>query len=286
MSAIIGRNLKIFFRDKASVFFSLLGVIIIIGLYVLFLGDVVVGNVEDMPDGRFLMDSWIMAGVLTAASITTTMGAFGVMVDDRSKKIFKDFASSPLSKRSLTSGYIVGTFIIGIIMTLAALVFAELYIVVSGGALLPPLTLLKVFGTVLLSVLTGSAIVSFVVSFFSSQNAFATASSIIGTLIGFLTGVYIPLSVMPESVQYVIKLFPLSHSAALLRQIMMEVPMETAFAGAPAAEVSKFRLDMGVDFAFGNTVVEPIVHILVLAGTAVLFYGLAIFNMSRKSRAS
>lgn len=30
------RNLKIFFRDKSSVFFSFLSVIIIIGLYVLF----------------------------------------------------------------------------------------------------------------------------------------------------------------------------------------------------------------------------------------------------------
>ena len=33
------RNLKVFFRQKSAVFFSLLGVILVIGLYVLFLGD-------------------------------------------------------------------------------------------------------------------------------------------------------------------------------------------------------------------------------------------------------
>jgi multidrug/hemolysin transport system permease protein len=40
MRAFTVRNLKVFFRDKSSVFFSLLSAIIIIGLYVLFLGDV------------------------------------------------------------------------------------------------------------------------------------------------------------------------------------------------------------------------------------------------------
>ena len=39
------RNLLLFFRDKSAVFFSLLSVFIIIGLYALFLGDVVVASV-------------------------------------------------------------------------------------------------------------------------------------------------------------------------------------------------------------------------------------------------
>ena len=53
------RNLKIFFRDKSSVFFSFLSVIIIIGLYVLFLGDVITSDMDGLPGVRFLMDSWI-----------------------------------------------------------------------------------------------------------------------------------------------------------------------------------------------------------------------------------
>lgn len=39
MSAMVKRNLKIYFRDKASVFFSMLSVIIIFALYILFIGD-------------------------------------------------------------------------------------------------------------------------------------------------------------------------------------------------------------------------------------------------------
>ena len=92
MIQITLRNLKLFFRDKMTVFFSLLGVLIIIGLYVLFLGDTITSGMQDIPNARFLMDSWIMAGVLAVTSITTTMGAFGIMVDDRHNNLIKDFS--------------------------------------------------------------------------------------------------------------------------------------------------------------------------------------------------
>ena len=40
MNTFIKRNVRLFFRDRSAVFFSLLAVLIIIGLYALFLGDV------------------------------------------------------------------------------------------------------------------------------------------------------------------------------------------------------------------------------------------------------
>lgn len=90
------RNLKLFFRDKSSVFFSLLAVFVIIGLYVLFLGNMITSGLQWLGEGaRFIMDSWIMAGLLAVTSLTTTMGAFGVMIEDRTKKVMKDFTASP-----------------------------------------------------------------------------------------------------------------------------------------------------------------------------------------------
>jgi multidrug/hemolysin transport system permease protein len=91
--SLVKRNLKMFFRDKTSVFFSLLSVFIIIGLYILFLGNLVSAGLKDLlgDSARFTTDSWIMAGLLSVTSITTTMGAFGTMVEDNSKKIIKDF---------------------------------------------------------------------------------------------------------------------------------------------------------------------------------------------------
>jgi multidrug/hemolysin transport system permease protein len=284
MRYFISRNLKIFFRDKSAVFFSLLAVFIIIALYVMFLGDMVASSVPNVENSRFLMDSWIMAGLLAVISITTTMGAFEIMVNDKSRNISKDFYSAPLKRSAIGGGYIISAFIIGIIMSLVALLLVELYIVSGGGSILPLSSLLQVLVLILLSVVSSSSIVFFLVSFFKSQNAFSTAATIIGTLIGFLTGIYIPISALPESVRLVIKIFPVSHSAVLFRQIFMKVPIALAFEGAPQQTVSSFKESLGVVFRFGETTVSPLASIIYLIFTAVLFFTLAVLNLSRKSR--
>lgn len=278
------RNLKMFFRDKASVFFSLLAAFIIIGLYILFLGDMLKSGMENVPHARFLMDSWIMAGLLSVTSVTTTMGAFGIMVTDREKKSAKDFAASPVKRSTLAAGYIASSFLIGLLMTLVTFVLAEGYIMAYGGQMLGIASLIKLLGVMLLSVMSSTAMVLFLVSFFSSNNAFATASSILGTLIGFLTGVYIPLGQLPEAVQTVVKFFPVSHASLLFRQVMMEAPLQAAFAGAPQETVSGFKGMMGVSFQIGGTDVSMLASVLVLAGTTVVFFLLSTWNLSRKRK--
>lgn len=278
------RNLKVFFKDKSSVFFSLLAVFIIIGLYALFLGDVWTSSMSEVAGIRFLMDSWIMAGLLAVTSVTTTMGAYGIMVQDKEKKITKDFSASPVGNKNIVGGYIIGAVVIGIIMSLIALVLAELYIFAGGGEFMGMSALLKVLGLIVLCTMSNSSIVLFLVSFFKSNNAFATASTIIGTLIGFLTGVYLPIGQLPESVQLIIKCFPPTHGAVLFRQVMMEAPITASFNGAPTQALSEFENAMGVTMQFGNTTVTPLTSMIVLLATAMVFYTLSLISISRKQK--
>ena len=106
MINLIKRNLKLFFRDRTSVFFSLLAVFIIIGLYVLFLGNMMAKNFKELlgDNARFAVDSWVMAGLLSVTSITTTMGALGTMLRIKQRKSQKIFHQPHLSARSLPAG--------------------------------------------------------------------------------------------------------------------------------------------------------------------------------------
>lgn len=284
MEAIIKRNLKLYFRDRAGVFYSMLGVIIIIGLYALFLGNLMLTDMGDTPGARFLMDSWIMAGMLAASTMTTTLGALGVMVEDRHNKLLKDFSAAPIKRSSLTASYVISACLTGFIMSLFTLLLAEIFIVIYGGQLLPILALLKLLGVMMLSVLASGAIVAFIVSFIKSLNAFAGLSTIVGTMIGFLTGIYVPIGSLPVPMQWVIRLFPISHASSLMRQIMMEVPIAEAMGGAPRAVLDEFNRTLGVVFFFDDKVVTPAVSILVLAITAVVFFGLSTLSFSRKAK--
>jgi len=46
--------------------------------------------------------------------------------------------------------------------------------------------------------------------------------------------------------------------------------------------VNDFKWQLGVEFVFGDSVIAPSVSILILVGTAVVFYFLALWNLSRK----
>ena len=95
------RNLLLFFKDKTTLFLSFLAEFIIVGLYLLFIRDNLISGFSQIKDVELLMDVWMISGVLGITSVTTTMGAYGIMVDDRAKKISRDFATSPIRKFSL-----------------------------------------------------------------------------------------------------------------------------------------------------------------------------------------
>jgi len=269
MIAFAGRNLKVFFRDKAAVFFSLLASLIIIGLYALFLGNNMASYLEQFPDSRLLVDRWLVAGLVSITSITTAMGAFGVMVDDKSKQIIKDFLTSPIRRWKLMAGYIFSAFIIGYIMSVITLLVAQVYILAQGGS-------------IILAGFCNTTMVFFFAAFFSTDTSFSTASTVLGTLIGFVTGIYIPIGVLPESVQWVIKLFPTSHAVVILRQILTESTMAKYTDFIPAASLTEINRTMGIQYFFGDTPFPVYGSLLILAGVGVLFFLLSLVHMTKK----
>ncbi len=284
MNIFLKRNLKLFFRDRSAVFFSLMAVFIILALYTVFLGDVwLPDSMQGLQNVDFLMNSWLMSGLIAVASATTTMGAFGVLIDDKIQKIDKDFYSSPLKKSSLTKGYLGSALLIGIIMSLVTFAVAEVYIVLNGGNWVNTSSALKIILLIFLSSIANTSLMCFIVSFFKSHHAFSTAGTVIGTLIGFLTGIYLPIGDLPASVQLVIKVFPVSHAAALFRQVLMEEPMYITFNGTETKYLSEFKEYMGITYSFGGHVISPLTSILILVGTSVAFYYLSVLNLSRNS---
>lgn len=118
MLALTKRNILLYFRDKTTVFFSFLSVIILIALYVLFLGDMTAKSLPDFPAKKLLLQSWFIAGILAVTSMTTTLGALGILVNDRASKISMDFNASPISKAKLVSSYVLSAVFIGVFMCL------------------------------------------------------------------------------------------------------------------------------------------------------------------------
>jgi len=253
MVKLINRNIKLYFRDRASVFFSLLGAMILILVYVLFLSSnqlesvrQEVGPTINEDNLSYLINSWILAGMLSITTITSTLGALGFMVNDKERKIIKDFKSSPLAMTSYPIAAIVSAFIIGVLISGIVLLVYGVYIFLATGHYFDLAIVLKTIGLIFVSSLMNATLMGFIVSFVSTNSAFSAISLIIGSSIGFLNGMYIPIGQLGESTQKVLKLLPFSHIASLFRQVLMKQSIDVTFSGAPQESIDNYKNVLGV----------------------------------------
>lgn len=286
MKGLVIRNLKVYFKDKSAVFFSLLGVLIVVGLYVLFLGDSFNSSLKDFVKPENIMSGWIMSGLLAITSLTSTLGAFSTMIQDREKKIFKDFYCAPISRSSLTFGYIISSVIVGLVMTFVVLIVALVYLISNNVISLTVTMFVKLVFLSVLTVFSNSAMALFIVSIISREKVFSAVSGVMSALIGFVTGIYIPVGQFPETVQYIVKCFPTSHSAVLFRQILMDSAIDKGVSKMPpdvkVVAVKELKETLGVTFVFGDTQCTTVASIVILVGSLVLFTALSIWNVKHK----
>ena len=283
MVTLLKRNLKLYFRDKVNIFFSMLAILIIIGLFALFLGQ---GNFG----GEGIRDSWLMAGVLAVAAITVSMGSFEIVISDRINKTAKGFYASPVPRSHITASYIISPLVTGTLMTVLTAIGFAIYLVAMGVELPSALGWVKLAGLIFLSNLTGAAIIGFIVSITKSLSAWNTIGTILGTGSGFLMGVYMPIGQLPTAVQYVMVAFPPFHAAMLFRQILMDAPM-TALENYYGPYINGEGFDrlgleelLGVTFSFGDFQITPIISIAYLVVSAVVFFWLSAANMKKLSK--
>jgi multidrug/hemolysin transport system permease protein len=285
MQNLIKRNLWVFFRDRSAVFFSFLSVIIIIALYALFLADTQVKSLKSMvgdaDDIRFLVDSWIMGGLLAVNTVTVSLGALAVMVRDQETKAMRDFMTAPIRRMTIVLSYIISAFIIGVVITVVGFFVMEAYIVIAGGQMLSISAMVKTLGVLLLCVINSTAMLFFITSFVRSSTAFSTVSTIVGTMIGFLAGIYVPIGVLPQGVQYIIEIFPTSHGAVLLRQLFMEAPLASVFENAPAAALEEYNKVFGVEFYIGGEPLSDQMMVLYLSVVTIVFILLSIWRVRK-----
>lgn len=275
MNALVYRGLRLFFKNKQAVIGSFIGALIMIGLYVFLLGDSVVNQLSILSHPQLVVDTWMLAGVIGIASASSTLGSVSLMIRDKERNIYTDFMISPISKGKVMLGYFFSTFIISFIITLVVIFVAELYIVfISNGTFLSIKQLSLLLLVSFLMVLCSSSFMFFVASFFRRMDTFSTMSSIIGPLVGFLTGCYVPMGSLPDVAQLVVKYFPLTSGVVLIRRILTE----NAFTVADSQAVTAVKEELGILMNYQHEVIIPLIILIV---SSIIFLGIALWNIKR-----
>ncbi len=285
LAQLVKRNTLLYLRDRASVFFSFLSVIIIIAMYILFLGKMQGNDLSDalgtIPGINWLTSSWIMAGILTVSTVTVPLASLGTLIRDRESGKIADFYTSPISRRILALSYMLSSWVISFIMVGLNLIIGQIYVLSNGGEFFPLLTLFKIIGLYTLSIISFSSLFFYISLFMKSLNAFSLLSTLVGTFVGFLGGIYIPVGVLSENIQRVMNLLPTAHSVTLIRKIYMEGAVNKVFENAPEQAYTSYAQMYGLSIKIGDMELSNSLMLLSLAVFAIVFYLLSVLKLSR-----
>lgn len=280
VSSFAKRNFLCFFRDRQAVLFSLITVFIVLMLYLLFLRDTLITvDTEGMAQ---LTDAWVLSGITAIVSVTSSAGSLQTMIDDRTTGRYKDFMMTSMSSIKITLGYILSTFAVGLTMSLITLAISVTYLTITGC----PLSLYGVLMTLLFTIpaaFSSSVIIYAMTSFLKSAGAFSGFFTIVSVLIGFLTGIYMPMGAMPDFMYVIGTFVPATQMAMIFRQFLSGDALESVFAGADPSALAEFESEMGYVLTVGGFEFTVITSLLYVIAISAVFFMIAVYSV-RKNR--
>lgn len=272
---IVKRNMLNYFYDKSTIFFSFLSVLLLILVYTLFLAQLQIDGIKervgDIEGISGMVNSWLIAGLVITSTVTVPMATMSDVVTDRERKVFQDFYVAPIPRYSIVLAYIISSILIGLLMAFVTLLLGILYLGISSGIWLSLISIFSLFGVILLSVSLFSAFSFVVLSFVKTTSAAGTINTLVGTLIGFFAGIYVPFGAFSESFQNVMQLNPAAQIVTLLRQIITRPFLDIVFNGAPIEYRLEYENLYGISITLFNREFSSLMIVLFGIAWIILF---------------
>lgn len=292
-SSMTKRNVKLFFKDKAMFFTSLITPMILLVLYMTFLAKVYRDSfAAAVPDGLELdaklvngmVGGEILSSILAVCCVTVAFCSNLLMVNDKVSGARKDLLISPTKKSTFALSYYVATLFSTLIISVVATVACFVYVACQGWYL-SFVDVLLVFLDVFLLTMFGTALSSCVNVFLSTNGQASAVGTIVSAGYGFICGAYMPISSFGTGLQTVLGFLPGTYGTSLLRNhALAGVFREMANQHYPADVIEKIKDSVDCNLYFFENKVSIGAMYGILIGSIVLFIGFYILINYLKNR--
>ena len=295
LRVLVKRDCLVFLRDKGAVFFSMLSMVIVLALMVIFLGDMNVRElmsilktyggsrdlVQDEENVKNLVRMWTIAGILVTNTVTVTLAVISTMISDMEKKRLAAFYTAPIRKSKTAAAYIISAVLIGTILCMLTFGAAMIYMKSQGTIELSFRDVMMIFVNIVLDSTVFSILMYFAATLVKTSSAWSGLGTIVGTLVGFLGAIYIPVGSLPVQVVNALKFTPVLHSTALMRTLLCRNVLTQTFHHVPEVCVEEVKKGMGIELAVNGTALSQTVEYLIVIGFGLVVFGVTLFRTRR-----
>ncbi len=294
---LVKRNLLMYLRDKGVVFFSLLSMMVTLCLMIFFLGDINIdvltdklailpgrNAVQDEANAFLLILNWTIGGIISVNAVMVTLSAYSAMIKDKNSKRSDAIHTSPVSRVIVALSYITSTCLSAIIICVLTFFIAEVYCVIKGAAILSVSSHIKIIVMIFINSFSYSSIMFLFASLVKTESAWSGFGTVIGALVGFFGGIYMPIGQLSSVLQNIVKCTPVIYSTVMFRNVICEDMMGVLFEGVPSEITNIYGETMGMSINLFNHEVPPIICCVILAGSGLICLGLGVLVSQYRRR--
>ena len=246
MITLVYRHLKLFLKNPANIVLSFLSSLVILSLYFLFVRDFTIKVVGDYGFisnyNDLFVDRLMTSGLLIVIGATSVLSIILIFV--------KDFLVTPVSYIKIVYSYFFAAFIVSMVITLFVYFGIEAFFAFAYQDVSSFSTVIFSVFIIFCSNIISSLLMLIVALMIRSFTSFSTFETLYGVVIGFFTGVYIPIGYYPTIIRNIFFYFPLCQTTSLLRNIQTDAITSIILKGYPQGQHNLLYETFGVHLSF------------------------------------
>jgi len=251
------RNIKIFARNRVQLVFT-----IIMPFFFLYVFSSIFKN-----DNIQNPVNYMLAGVVITTVFQTSLTIATSTIEDIVSGFMKEVLVSPVKRIQIATGQLLSAATIATMQGIIIL-FIGYFIGLKFTSWITP------FAVILVMIVVGlvfSGLGLFLAALVKNSQTFQIVVTAITMPMTFLCGAYIPLSMLPKTMQYIAYVNPMTYTTAFFRTIILEKTSLTT--NQLIAEQLAFKI--------GNFVITPIISMVIVLIFGLIFLLLSTFVFAR-----
>lgn len=258
MLAILKRNLTNFTRDKIRLVLT-----IFMSGFFLFIFSFVMKPTTTGIDQPL---NYLISGIIIMTVFQTALSNSTSIIDDMSMGFMKEILVSPVARWQISIGQVLSSTVIAVLQGTLVIIIA-LFL----GLKLDVLQFIKMFTVMILAGVTFGSIGLYLATLAKNSTTFQVIITVFTMPLTFLSGAYIPTTLMPKLLRPFVYLNPLTYTTSIFRYISLKMENLTTDA----------LVKTGVAFNINGFIIRPYTGLWVILVMGIIFFMLCVLQFNK-----
>jgi len=258
INAILTRNLTNFTRDRVRLFFTVFMSVIFLFIFSFVMQSTTVGIANPT--------NYLISGIIIMTVFQAALNNSMMIIEDISSGFMKEILVAPISRYQISIGQILSATAVAVLQGVIILVLG-LFI----GLSIDILQFVKMTVIMIVVGITFSSMGLYLAILAKNSTNFQLIISIIAMPLTFLSGAYIPTTILPSFLLPIVYLNPLTYTTSIYRYITLGMEHYS----------NDMLIKEGVAFDLHGFIITPYLGLMILLIIGIIFFILCVNRFSK-----